>query len=453
MQNIERLFGLRIQLEDKLEPYHLKSLTKRVQQLAARFDLDPEEYFVYIHSLSILPNSDHFSKGTLLHDRLHSVRIGFLVNQKQHKNGAIRFFNHLFHEVLESDIDPFANSTTIYYTVDAHYVERKGSFTNQLITFVSKSLRKDHRKIKIEVIARPTESYKRKLRKLSSAHTRLDLRYERYTPLALPKRVRFETSARVGPKLVWRGPKTQRDLHSFLHEDIPVDVGDMKRMLERSLAVCRIEIPEGYAYGTGVLIQNDLVITNFHVLDSAIGRHGSDLFGVAQQVAVRFGAVTDETGTELPGQVFRLDAESPILEKSHTDELDFVLLKLAQSVEVGTSKPTPFDLRLPEKRETLSILQYPILNPINNPLKMTTCPNGITGVYRESGRIQYVTRASRGASGAPCFNTPQWTLIAIHHAEESLKFGKRREGILFASIHGRIEKHLTRREDATSNRK
>jgi endonuclease G, mitochondrial len=453
MQNIEKVFGLRIQLEDRLEALRLKSLTKRAQQLAARFDLDPEEYFVYIHSLSILPNADHFSKGTVLHDRLHSVRIGFLVNPKQRKNGAIRFFNHLFHDVLESDVDPFATSTTIYYTVDADYVEKKGSFTNELITFVSRSLRKDHRRIKIAVTARPTEAYKQRLTKSRSALTKLDLRYERYTPLTLPKRVRSDTSAGSGPKLIWRGPKTQRELHSFLYEDVPVDVGDMKRMVQRSLAVCRIEIPIGYPYGTGVLIQPNLVITNFHVLDSAVGRHGGDLFGVAQQIAARFGAVTDESGKEMRGHLFRLDAESPILEHSHTDELDFVLLKLEEAVEETICKAVPFELKLPEQHDTLSILQYPILDPVNNPLKMTTCPNGVTGVYRESGRIQYVTRASRGASGAPCFNTPQWKLVAIHHAEQAVAFGKRREGILFASIHERIEQYLTERKDATSNRK
>jgi V8-like Glu-specific endopeptidase len=440
-------------LDDKLEPFRLKSLTKRALQLAARFDLNPDEHYVYLHSLAILPNEEHFSKGTLLHDRVDSVRIDFLINPKQKKSGAIRFFNHLFHEVLESDVDPYATSTMISYTVDASYIEQKGAFKNELITFVSKSLRKDHRKIKIALSMRPTDAYRRKLRSNKSAVTRLDLHYERYTPLELPKPVRFATQAGIGPKLVWRGPQTQRELHSFLHEDVPVDVGEMSRMLERSLSVCRIEIPGGFPYGTGVLIQPDLVITNFHVLDLAIGHKGDDLFGVAQQVTVRFGAVTDETGKEMPGETFRLDTESPIVEKSQTDDLDFVLLRLERPIDDRRFKPAPFDLTCPEKRQTLSILQYPILDLISNPLKMTTSPNGITGVYRKIGRVQYVTRASRGASGAPCFNTPSWKLIAIHHSEEAVAFGKRREGILFASIFQRIESHLARRSNAESNHK
>jgi V8-like Glu-specific endopeptidase len=453
MQNIEKIFGLRIYLEDKLEPYRLESLKKRVGQLAVRFDLNPEEHYVYFHSLVILPNLEHFSKGTSLHDKVHSVRIDFLINPKQRKSGAIRFFNHLFHGVLESDVDPYATSTMISYTVGASYIEQKGTFKNELITFVSKSLRKDYRKIKISVSMRPTELYKQQLVHAKSAITRLDLHYERYTPLELPKSVRFATGAGHGPKLVWRGPRTQRELHSFLHEDLPVDVGEMSRMLERSLSVCRIEIPEGYPYGTGGLIQPDLVITNFHVLDLAIGHRGDDLFGVAQQVIVRFGAVTDEMGKELPGELFRLDTKSPIIERSHTDDLDFVLLQLERSVENGKFTPAPFDLTLPEQRQTLSILQYPILDPANNPLKMTTSPNGITGVYHEVGRVQYVTRASRGASGAPCFSTPHWKLIAIHHSEEAVAFGKRREGILFASIFKKIEKHLKRGANAESYRK
>jgi V8-like Glu-specific endopeptidase len=442
MQNIEKIFGMRVHLDDTLEPRRLESLKRRAQQLAARFDLNPEEHYVYLHSLSIVPNDEHFSKGILLRDRIHSARIAFFVNPKQQKSGSIRFFNHLFHDVLESDIDPYATPTTIYYTVDAHYMEEKKGFHNELITFVSKSLRKNHRKIKISITVRPTEAFKRRLRRTKFAVTGIDLHYERYTPLELPKRVQFVTGNGRGPKFIWRGPNTRTELHSFLHEEIPLDVGDMRRMVERSAAVCRIEIPENYPYGTGVLITPDLVLTNYHVLDRAVGQNGADLFAVAQNVTVRFGAVTDEMGKELTGYVLRLDTASPIIESSDTDELDFVLLRLERKIETATCKPVQYDLKLPEKKQALSILQHPVLDQATNPMKMTTSPNGVTGVYPEHGLIQYVTGASSGASGAPCFNTPQWNLVAIHHAEQKVPFGKKREGILFASIHEKINKYL-----------
>jgi hypothetical protein len=70
--------------------------------------------------------------------------------------------------------------------LSGEYLATKLQFRNELITFISKDLRKDHRKIKISVEAVPTASFRQRLRQRRGAYvTKLDLRYERYTPVSI----------------------------------------------------------------------------------------------------------------------------------------------------------------------------------------------------------------------------------------------------------------------------
>jgi V8-like Glu-specific endopeptidase len=437
MQNIERLLGFRIQVDDTLPPQRLISLKERAQLIASQLQLDPEEHFVYIHSLSIIPNHHTFLSGTKLAERVESVAIGFWVNPKQERNRKIRVVNHLFRDVLEPN-HQYANYRGVQYTLSGSELEALGTFTNEIITFVHRSLPARHRKLKIAVLARPASEVQ--LRDSNRVVTRMDLRYERYTPIELPRRVYRYSGASTAARFVWMGPTRAEELHSFLQtEQIYLDVGELGRMMKRSTAVCRIEIPERSPRGTGVLIGPNLVLTNFHVFQNE-GMERRALLDSAQDAVLRFGALTDESGVELPGKIMRLDPECPIVEYSPTKELDFILLRLNEPISSDFTA-VPYSTAVPSPRDTLNILQYPILEPTNNALKLTLKPNAITGVYPAVGRVQYITLATHGASGAPCFNK-NWEVIAIHRAEQSVSFGTRREGILFSAIHSRIKSHL-----------
>lgn len=437
MQNIERLLGFRIEVDDTLPAQRLESLKERALLIATRLQLDPEQHCVYIHSFSIKPNDHTFLRGTKLADRVESVAIGFWVNPKQERNLKIRVINHLFRDVLEPR-HQFANYRGVQYTLSGVELEALGTFSNEIITFVHRSLPVRHRKLKIAVLARPSGSVQ--LQKSGGVVTRMDLRYERYTPIELPRLAhRFGANSKA-PTFVWRGPTRAEELHSFLQpEQEYLDVGELARMVKVSRGVCRVEIPEGNPRGTGVLIAPRLVLTNFHVLQED-GRKKSDLLDAAQSVVLRFGVLTDENGVELSGKILRLDPERPVVEASPTRELDFVLLMVDGPVPSEFS-PSQYTTSVPNSRDTLNILQYPILQPANNPLKLALKPNAVTGVYREIGRVQYVTHATHGASGAPCFNK-NWEVIAIHRSEQSVKFGTRREGVLFSAIFERIRSHL-----------
>lgn len=450
MQNLERYFGFKVILEQQLKGELLTSLKRRAALIAYRYDLDPNEYYVYIHALSIMPDKQHFARNLEIASRLGELRVFFEVNPKQQQNGAIRFCNHLFGDVLEKEVKSICNSTSVTYFVPGLYLEKHLSFKNSLITFVSKSLRNDHRKIKVSVTALPTKIYSERLKKSAKYVTKLDLDYEKYTPITLPQKRsarRAPSSLKTGAPFVWRGPARERDLHSFLFAEQPLeDLGELRMLVQRSTGVCRIEAA-GQAIGTGFLIASDLVLTNFHVLSAL----GSDLLDAASRITFRFGCVTGEDGEETQGIVIKPGGDA-VLRASHTEKLDYVLLQLQDPVEgLKDVAVLPYETEPPTRGSSLTIIQHPVLHPKNNPMKLTRNPNGVTGVYRKSGRVQYVTRASPGSSGSPCLNA-NWKVVAIHHAEETVAFGKRREGILISAIYPEIhEILLNRRADAAAN--
>lgn len=429
---IARYFGFRVEVDDNLPPYRLASLQIRAREIAERYELDPDKHHVYIHNLSFIPEKNTRLKHIPLHDRVDSVVIGFYVNEKQKLNKKLHFVNHLFRDILEPT-HQYASGQMVEYTISGSTLER--TFSNELITFIHHSLPERDRKIQVVITPRPAEGLK--LRKKGRISTTKNLEYKRYTPIEIPSRALLGVSPAGSPKFIWRGPNVAEELHSFLQEDLLlVDMFDCRNAVERSGAVCRIEIPGGNHCGTGVLIGSRYVLTNFHVLERSTPGN-ADVRQAALETVLRFGAVADANGSETPGTLLKLDPDDPIPASSPTDVLDFVLLKLSEPApDVFVPVPIGFtDLKV---RDTLHLLQYPILQRSNNTMKLATKPNAITGIYPRLGRVQYITFAARGSSGSPCFNK-DWNLVALHRAEQSTSFGSRREGILLSSIYELIK--------------
>jgi len=239
-------------------------------------------------------------------------------------------------------------------------------------------------------------------------------------------------SRTTGPTIRWRGTTDEEELQSFLKEppDL-IDIAFLSQAILRSRSVCKIEIPSIGRTGTGFLITNNLVLTNYHVLKDSIDE---DLEANAQNLVLHFGYYTGEGSTQL----FALDAHDPVVAQSSVDQLDFALLRVNQAIltahDLGPVVPSR---ALPSKGSGLHILQH----PQGGTMKLGLSSNGVTGVYEDRGLIQYVTRASNGSSGAPCFND-KWEVVAIHHAERSQAFGSIREGILFQFVYSQIHSYL-----------
>jgi endonuclease G len=118
--------------------------------------------------------------------RLKELQIKFERNPKQDRDPPeIQFFNHLLTASPGQIVPSSAQEHFVTYYLDAQYLLSQLSFRNELITFVSTDLRKDHRKIKISIQAFPTELFQRTRRRQGRPYiTKLDLYYEKLTPIS-----------------------------------------------------------------------------------------------------------------------------------------------------------------------------------------------------------------------------------------------------------------------------
>jgi hypothetical protein len=117
--------------------------------------------------------------------------------------------------------------------------------------------------------------------------------------------------------------------------------------------------------------------------------------------------------------------------------LDFALIRLSKA-ETDVSC-VPIDSHVPRKSSAVHIIQHP--GNSTGSMKLFRGANAITSVLEEAGRFQYVTKASGGSSGAPCF-TSGWKMIGLHHAEVTSGLFVRRQGILMSAIMTHIREHI-----------
>jgi V8-like Glu-specific endopeptidase len=241
-----------------------------------------------------------------------------------------------------------------------------------------------------------------------------------------------------GPDINWRGETDVVQLQSWLKPEPDYwDVGFLKRAIEQSASVCRLEIPSRNIRGTGVLITPNKLLTNYHVLQPS---EEDNLESNALNAVLKFGCFTSDDGVETQGKSFQLDRIKPILCFSKTENLDYVLLQVeAKITQEKDIKPARWDAqKLPLEKMGINILQH----PEGDSMKLSISQDGVTGVYQNSGLVQYVNKTALGSSGSPCFDE-NWFLVALHHAQRAKTFGTIREGILLASIYQEIQDFLT----------
>jgi trypsin-like peptidase/effector-associated domain 1 (EAD1)-containing protein len=197
--------------------------------------------------------------------------------------------------------------------------------------------------------------------------------------------------------------------------------------------VCRVEVG-GAAVGTGFLIGPDLVLTNYHVLESVIAdprRAPSVVFRfdykrladgtVMQGTTAAFaksGWLVDSAGYSTAEGEGEPDRSTPT-----PDELDFVVVRLAQSIGSAPAGPRAGfgaakrgwvvcpDAQPPmPKGAPLLIAQH----PQGEPIKLAMDLDAVLGLNRNATRVRYATNTEPGSSGSPCFDM-NWTLVAMHH--------------------------------------
>ena len=260
-----------------------------------------------------------------------------------------------------------------------------------------------------------------------------------------------------------------RDTNSFL------DIAAWReRLAEIEARVCRIEVSTnaGTGYGTGFLVGDDLVLTNYHVVEAVVAGEKDEYTAAGHRarlgdVVLRFD-YKQTPGGAAPGIEARVvaivdyseyspvDLESPPKAADpHPDRLDYALLRLepdaggkglgARPIGANAEREAPVRgaIAIPaadwpfQAGTPLFIVQH----PDGEPLKLAFDTAGVLGVNGNRTRVSYTTNTLGGSSGSPCFNQ-HLELIALHHAGDPkyapMYFPAYNEGIPIAAVRDRL---------------
>ena len=199
----------------------------------------------------------------------------------------------------------------------------------------------------------------------------------------------------------------------------------LERLVQIERRVCRVEMA-GAGIGTAFLIGPDVVLTNWHVIESAKSAGQLDRFGC------RFDFVKLPNGSVQAGQLVGLHADGCLASSPYSDaektqtpetppptaeQLDYALLRLATAVgrQEVAGQPRGWIVlpgaALPlAENAPLLIVQH----PEGVPMKLALDTQAVIGANVNGTRLRYRTNTDPGSSGSPCF-TMDWDIVALHH--------------------------------------
>lgn len=211
----------------------------------------------------------------------------------------------------------------------------------------------------------------------------------------------------------------------------------VNQMTDRINWTCRIGIPD--SGGSGVLVADDLVLTNYHVLEGLISKtlQGSEISCIFD-----YRKLND--GTELSsGRSVALHADGVIAWQPYSptditpeggepasDALDYAIVRLAEAVgdqPVGANGATngapqkrghlsiSAQAPLVEKDDPFLVLQHPLLpdRTVQEPVQLAL--GEVLDSPFKKLRVRHNARTLGGSSGSPCFNA-NMEMVALHHA-------------------------------------
>ena len=208
--------------------------------------------------------------------------------------------------------------------------------------------------------------------------------------------------------------------------DLPVWLSRAGRL---EVQVCLIEV-DGKPKGTGFLIGPDVVITNYHVVETVITGsaaaanmtlvfdHKQSLDGTVVNAGVRYGLAAPDwqidTSPYHPAERGNGANITPAL-----SQLDYAFLRTAQEPgrdPVGGILGPPRGWIVPLGEDyafTAGDVLYVIQHPLGAPLKIAA--GTVIGINANHTRVTYRPTTDKGSSGSPVFNR-NWDLVALHHS-------------------------------------
>jgi hypothetical protein len=224
------------------------------------------------------------------------------------------------------------------------------------------------------------------------------------------------------------------------------------RLAEAEVRTARIEIG-GKAKGTGFLVGDDLLMTNWHVVEGgvvgALARFDHNVFTASGNGGGRPVAFADEWEVAS-------SPHEPVPDELGSDgppagTWDFAVVRLAEPVGAQAIGPNPDDANADkrgayvldgspyqfEEAESIFILGH----PEGRPVQLSLASPAQARETRNGNRIRYQTNTEGGSSGSPVFNR-DWRVVALHHAagptsipgEFHLQHGEFNQGIPMSGI-------------------
>jgi V8-like Glu-specific endopeptidase len=228
----------------------------------------------------------------------------------------------------------------------------------------------------------------------------------------------------AGPEpTAWRSNRSPAQLEKILgHASTLVPISFLEIGLAKARSVAKVRLPGG-ASGSGFLTDDDLLITNHHVLpDKAAAGAATVLFNY-QQTAAGLSAEVEECRL-LPDDRFQT---------SDLDDWTAVRVAGHPGARWGALPLAPADLAVGSR---VNIVQH----PAGRQKQISLLFNLVA--YVGENRVQYLTDTEPGSSGSPVFDD-RWKVVALHHsggwlpepgrADQDATF-YRNEGILIDTI-------------------
>ncbi|HAW52454.1 MAG TPA: serine protease [Flavobacteriales bacterium] len=166
-------------------------------------------------------------------------------------------------------------------------------------------------------------------------------------------------------------------------------------------AVARLDLGER-GLGSGFLIDNDLLLTNHHVLEDK---------GQAQDAKAQFNYQQTLSGLSEPSDEYELDPKN-LFYTSLENDWTVVKVKSKEGKTAGQKWST---LKLSEQDPKVDDFTIIIQHPSGGPKQIALYHNIIAYIDANKQIVQYLTDTEPGSSGSPVFDT-HWNVIALHHS-------------------------------------
>jgi len=181
----------------------------------------------------------------------------------------------------------------------------------------------------------------------------------------------------------------------------------LQQGIQAAKSVCQVLRADGEK-GTGFILKNGFLMTNFHVLPTKEKVSSSKII---------FDYEEDLLGNLRKTCEFYLEANdypfSPI------SEFDYVYIKIKDNPSNPISQWGYLELDTfsePQIDNPVTIIQH----PLGQTKQIALTANKIIGI--SGTRLLYMTDTERGSSGSPVFNN-DWKVIALHHAGKTEEDG------------------------------